>query len=688
MSCQSKIIDVHPISAGPICTGYSDQAVVSEQLEISARTSALVRGIRKVLEHHRTYEAIISGLEQQIHTYLDSSPSEKIWLKRAKYLLCRPQAEYLNNALPDEPDIPFKFTGICHKWYKQRIRCFNRRNTHLWYSWLQTKRAALPVSDAFVNQTYEDHFKTLTSEDVGDESTIEEIFQDKTFRRVLKSLKKEITLREESDFSVSKSSCFEYTRSQGGQDSFITESFNNRLFDSVLTGIKFYPNVYRSGRLMKNVLVEIRTLDGGEEWKEFVSDLLKRYVPEPPSCTIQAVLEPMKVRVISKGNAIPYYLSRNLQRSMHDAMRKRDCFRLIGRPFCPTDLFDLMEKSDQNDEWFSVDYSAATDALSWKYSGRIFEYLISHLPLERREMFRAVLGPHKLHYPQGKEVVYRGEQTNGQLMGSVLSFPILCLANLGVYLLTTQDHQREWSHKERLRHVLINGDDMLYRAPVELWERHIDLGKKVGLNMSVGKSYHHKEYSNVNSTSVHMKYGSTPWQIDYLNVGLYFGQHKVQERIDNRELAREHTRPDNVSAVIDVLMKGSLPGRQVGLLAEFLRDRKDDVERESLAYLDGRYFTRNLFTPLNRGGMGVQAPCGFKYYTTEKQKMIDLRGDCPHSQMPLPGYSLVKHLDFSGAPYVKLTDLDIHEVPRYKSSTKKKIRWELPYVPNPCIVSY
>jgi hypothetical protein len=109
--------------------------------------------------------------------------------------------------------------------------------------------------------------------------------------------------------------------------------------------------------------------------------------------------------------------------------------------------------------------------------------------------------------------------TNGQLMGSILSFPILCLANLAVYLETTTDYQRGWSDKRRLSSVLINGDDMLYVAPESLWDVHKWVASQVGLELSVGKAYCHDVYANVNSQSVHFdlgKEGSTPHLINFL----------------------------------------------------------------------------------------------------------------------------------------------------------------------------
>jgi hypothetical protein len=78
-------------------------------------------------------------------------------------------------------------------------------------------------------------------------------------------------------------------------------------------------------------------------------------------------------------------------------------------------------------------------------------------------------------YPRDKETgtqVEPGLMKRGQLMGSILSFPILCLANLGLYLRVTQESQRNWTDKQRLDAVLVNGDDMLYVASPDLFYKH------------------------------------------------------------------------------------------------------------------------------------------------------------------------------------------------------------------------
>lgn len=657
---------------------------------IPQRTDAAVRGLQLVLHHHGASPELLSCLSDQLHNYLDSSVDETVWLERMKFVFTYPLSKYLRNDLPKIPVVgPFRPSGDLRRWMRLRLSAFNRRNTHLWYSWLQAKRATLPVSDSFVETTYAKHRTSLTQADKGDEEAIRSVLWNPAFVRVLDRVRRSVMKHLEGsapfeEKSASTSACYEQTRSQGGQFGELSKvcQLDALLLERELVAMRFDPVVFDKGFVRYNVVSVIRCPAGGEAWKSLRNHAAALDLTRLTRCTIQAVLEPMKVRVISKGEALRYYTCRPLQHALHSALRDMDCFRLIGRPFSPTDILDLSENAGSSFEWFSVDYSAATDNLSWKYSGAIFRYLCSDLSREQYDLALRVLGPHSLYYPSYDTALgrwgvpeYGGEQGSGQLMGSNLSFPILCLANLGVYLSVTEKFQKGWTLRDRLRHVLVNGDDMLYAAPVEYWQKHIDLAEKVGLQMSVGKAYHHREYANINSTSVHFalhnrlpgpalsdKYRrETPWQINYLNAGLYFGQHKVQGRIEGPSLgtpgglAHAHLGQDPTSGFavnLNVLLNGCLPGKQTALLQEFLTEHAEALREECRIIVKSstgarRLHTRNLFLPLSSGGMGVNAPAGFRFRVKRVQYQIAeyyLRqtSSLVSFGAPLPGYELEK----------------------------------------------
>ncbi len=658
---------------------------------IKERTSAIVRGLDLVVAHHGADTEVREALSKQLHSYLDACDSEEVWMKYCKYLLAYPIAKYLRNELPSAPTKAFVPSGALRAWMKARLNAFNRRNTHLWYSWLQAKRSALPVSEGIVEKTYQNHFETLSSPDDGDWDVINEIFADPSFVEVLESLRRSLrkAIKREDILAgrASKSACYTESRASGGQIAALrklcgigtldlVQQFETMRWYAVVEGPRRWirpnrktgaPGYYTDSREF-NVCLETRSWSGLDSWADLGVRALWLDTTQPLSCTIQAVLEPMKVRVISKGEALPYYLMRPIQHCLHSEMRQMAPFRLIGRPLCPTDLVDLKERAKADWEWFSIDYSAATDGLSYRYSGRILRYLTADLDDWDREVAERVLGFHRLHYPEGKQTVYRGDQSRGQLMGSILSFPILCLANLGVYLLTMRDYQYTWTTEEKLRHVLVNGDDMVYAAPLCLWERHVAHGKSVGLNMSVGKAYHHREYVNVNSTSLHYSLRdcqATPWQIDYLNSGLFYGQHKVLSKSEGVEKeviwgdTAAHLGQDPLKGVVanlDVVIRGSLPGRQCNLLAEYLSAHRDDI-RDDCRTEDGQ--SRNLFLPESSGGMGCFAPPGWRWSVTQRQRQHarHLRecsgGKMQLSAWPLRGVALEEHEALLSVPWVK-----------------------------------
>ncbi len=589
-------------SASPAVEQDGHFSVREVVVTIPQRTSALVRGLDLVLMHHGA-ECLIRGeLDAQVHRYLDTCSDETVWLKQAKWLLAYPLSKYLRNEPPPLPSVVFSPTGALRAWMRQRLTVFNRRNTHLWYSWLQVKRCALPASESIVSKTYDDHFASLTRDDPGDPVVIDEIFADPTFKSVLIDIRDEVTKRFQNaplfeDYSGSNSACFEQTRSNGGQHHELRQLAGlNSIYCDELSRMEWFPVVYGRVRC-SNVTWEYRRPEGEYLWGS-LRDLAKKFdTTRPINCTIQGILEPMKVRVISKGEALPYYTMKPLQKLLHGVMREMPCFRLIGRPLSPCDIIDLKERAASPWKWFSIDYSAATDGLSWRYSGRILQFLLSCLPQSQIDLAMAVLGPHALHYPNGSKKVFRGVQRNGQLMGSILSFPILCLANLGVYLRVMSDTQRGWSDASRLKHVLVNGDDMVYAGPSELWPVHAKISDKVGLKMSVGKAYVHDEYLNVNSTSVSCKISlptypyvdpdaypsvspnyhgdvrytrqewikgsvrnsrvcSTPWVIPYLNAGLFFGQHKVQGEHGPSD-GNHHEFSGGIVANLNVVLNGA-----------------------------------------------------------------------------------------------------------------------------------
>jgi len=354
---------------------------------------------------------------------------------------------------------------------------------------------------------------------------------------------------------------------------------------------------------------------GEAEWADAVVTQAEKDLSHGAlKATIQAVLEPLKVRVISKGNAAPYYLAKLFQKVLHGIMREYPFFRLIGRKLCPTDLLDLKKFSVMGGEgplgWASIDYEAATDLSSASLSEEIMDGLLEGFPDWWKELIMQCLLPHFCEYPKVDGVQLEPvQQVNGQLMGSIVSFLLLCLSNAGVTLAATAvSDPQDWY--TRLKGVLINGDDNGFVCRKSVYDTFASYAGACGLKMSVGKAYWHPTIFNINSTCLHFNLvdpTATPKVIPYLNTGLFFGKGKVQ---GGTEVSSERL----MSSVINEVVNGALPGKQREILKQYLSLHSDAISAECRG--------RNLFIPIELGGLGIRMPVGWKTEVTIHQQCL------------------------------------------------------------------
>jgi len=236
---------------------------------------------------------------------------------------------------------------------------------------------------------------------------------------------------------------------------------------------------------------------------------------DDPVSPVKAVglKEALKVRVITKGS--PYlgfalkplqvFLWRNLYQ--HDS----DVFRLIGQPVDEQIVQDKMGARLRGGEaYLSGDYSGATNNLDPRISEMIADAIIKvcDLDLVTSKLFKASL--------VGNSIIGRDgsikKQQWGQLMGSVVSFPVLCVANAVVCQWAMEVDVGQKLTLEKLP-LLINGDDCLLRCTktgLEAWKR---ISSFVGLSPSLGKFFFSREFADINSTSFRRR--ETPFRAIY-----------------------------------------------------------------------------------------------------------------------------------------------------------------------------
>lgn len=210
---------------------------------------------------------------------------------------------------------------------------------------------------------------------------------------------------------------------------------------------------------------------------------------EPLRVRVEPIPEPLKVRTITAGIGDTFCL-KPLQRALWHALGDFPQYCLThGTNRLDDAIKRIFDESDPGDVWISGDYTAATDSFSIEGSRALLEGIlesIDHEPTKRWAMKE--ISAHLLVYPKSsglKPVL----QESGQLMGSLLSFPLLCLLND-----CTAQMSGVKNHK-----YLINGDDILMRASPEtysLWKEQV---KAFGLDLSPGKNYIHPVYGTVNS---------------------------------------------------------------------------------------------------------------------------------------------------------------------------------------------
>jgi len=212
------------------------------------------------------------------------------------------------------------------------------------------------------------------------------------------------------------------------------------------------------------------------------------------------VLEPLKVRTVTSGPALEYYICKPIQQFMWSCLKTHPVFRFIGEPASAeymTEFFKTRQSSDPT--WLSGDYSAATDNLRKKFSTVAWNEVSRVCGFDEwaRRLGSNCLVGHRITYPDGVTI----DQENGQLMGSPLSFPILCIVNAAICKLA-YTLGGEWgnsSSKLKDCPILINGDDCVMDFNLRqkfLWE---GISAQAGLSPSIGKCYYSKQWLQINS---------------------------------------------------------------------------------------------------------------------------------------------------------------------------------------------
>lgn len=292
-------------------------------------------------------------------------------------------------------------------------------------------------------------------------------------------------------FAPSSSSCLEASRSQGGLQGFVRK---NVLPDVILS----HPYLSVVEELADKMSDDSVILTNWSAvWTIVLEHLLEKAeivdsTVESYHARVAGIPEPLKVRLVTRQSWVLSLLM-PIQRAWHSAMRVLPVYQLIGGLPVAQAIRGLSLQKGQ--KFVSGDYEAATDNIYLNYT----EYAA-----------RAMLDRTKIVLPAGLEgfeslirrIAIRSlteitvdlekhsvPVTRGQMMGHILSFPLLCLLNRSASCLAIP----------RERFMRVNGDDVLFPASAREYESWKLSTSYVGLKFSLGKNYYSRDLALINS---------------------------------------------------------------------------------------------------------------------------------------------------------------------------------------------
>jgi hypothetical protein len=282
-------------------------------------------------------------------------------------------------------------------------------------------------------------------------------------------------------------------------------------------------------------------------FEQFYTRLLPLAQAEVSAAEPVGLAEPLKVRVITKGPGALYTYLKPLQMFLHKRLRKVPCFH-IGGPItlkamddtfstyggASLKVYDKGEKYNKEtnevyNNFLSLDYSDATNEMYSWCSEAVIESLYQSGIIDTvyRDLSLKAMTRHLIVRRDKEErITESAAQARGQLMGSILSFPILCIINVAICR-TVLKLDRPGIKSLGYDSFLVNGDDGVLRGSDKvqtIWE---GISRICGLTPSIGKVYLSKDFCNMNSRSFIFnddRFSMVP----YINMGILSGQKRSQ----------------------------------------------------------------------------------------------------------------------------------------------------------------
>jgi hypothetical protein len=211
------------------------------------------------------------------------------------------------------------------------------------------------------------------------------------------------------------------------------------------------------------------------------------------SSALTVVQSAGKPRPLSKFSADAIHL-RPLHKAIYDRLSRE---KWLCRGDFTTDVLQRAGFSFVEGETLtSGDYKSATDNLSIEVAEAILDELLRStvsVPGSMKAYAMKILRPVLFNFEHGIDEFV---PTRGQMMGSFLSFPLLCLQNRIAFLYAGESVGIDNSGFP----CLINGDDILFRSGPHFSAHWMDVVSQLSLEVERTKTSVSPEYGSLNST--------------------------------------------------------------------------------------------------------------------------------------------------------------------------------------------
>jgi hypothetical protein len=231
---------------------------------------------------------------------------------------------------------------------------------------------------------------------------------------------------------------------------------------------------------------------------EQIEELATEVLQEPGRMTLVALSEALKIRGISKGNALENWLLKPIQKELASQLLSHEVFKLTGTPLTEDHINRMFGHLPLDTKFLSGDYEDATNEMRQFASRHCIRACLARMGLTRKypklcQLAERSLCDNLVNYTVSREErgklvkdLIEGRQYEAQPMGKVLSFVCLCIINLSVCRwVCEKDQNRRIAVKQFVG--FINGDDCVFPLQkFSLWEQFSPLS---GLKNSIGKTF-------------------------------------------------------------------------------------------------------------------------------------------------------------------------------------------------------